>query len=356
MAPPPRSERPPAVPLADRESASALTRWLAHYIVPLGGSLTLHAALIAALTIATWQVLERRAPERPPREVGIVGAETGTGFAWEAPPSLSAGDQVFGGHDAGEAMTFGALGEAAEGTGGLAGWTEGEETGGGFGVGDAGLSGLLGIGGGAGDGGDTGFGSGIGGDEGVGQAGVWSLSARGHKFVYVVDFSGSITLMVDELKHELKRSIGKLGPSQSFNVVLFYSVADPRQEEFRYESFAATLQPATPRSKRAFFDWIDGKRPMGQTRPAPAVRRALSYEPEVVFFFSDGAFEDAEAEEMIAASAGRVRLYCLAFDEFLFEDASGLPAQATRSVQRLERIARETGGQSKVVTMVDVGP
>lgn len=346
-------------PLPDRQTdsaafsaepvASAPHEFLRHVLLPLGGSVTLHAALIGLLMFTTWSVITPR-HDGPQYDVGIVGSASGqAGFDWDAQSSI---DPAAGSNTRGTAA-LNAGGTADAALAGLAGAATGDRTGGGMGSDTSGLGGLLGIGGGADTGGSTDLGAGIGGQAGPGAAGVWSLSARGHRFAYVVDFSGSIIVAVDPLRRELKRSIGKLGSDQWFNVVVFYSVDTPYREQFRTESFRPSLQPATTINKRDFFEWIDQKQPRGSTRPLPAIKRALAMRPEAIFFFSDGQFDDEVVTAIRRANTARTRIHCLVFDEILLGDTSGLP-RLTDGAKRLARIAAENGGKSKVVTGLDL--
>jgi hypothetical protein len=348
------TRREPTAPevSTDDVGASPLLRWLLQYVVPLGGSLALHVALIAMLALTTWQVIDRQAEVGPRYDVGIVGSDTSEGgFDWDQ--QVLVDEAAEAGPTPGAVMDFSGLSDLADGVTGKGGARSGAESGGGFGIGEHETAMLLGIGGGATRSGDAGFGSGIGADSTIGSAGVWSLSARGNRFVYVVDFSGSIIVAVNDLRRELKRSIGNLRPTQSFNVIAFYGVGDQHSEQFRTESFAPTLQPATTRNKRSFFDWIDTKRPSGSTRPLPAIKRALTMGPEAVFFFSDGQFEDEVVDAIAAANQTRAKIHCLVFDELLLGDLSDLP-RLTDGARRLQRIAEHTGGKSKVVTGVDL--
>ena len=169
----------------------------------------------------------------------------------------------------------------------------------------------------------------------------------------MIDFSGSIIVAVDELKRELKRSIGRLRPTQTFNVILFFGTTG-RSEKFVTESFSPDMQPARAEVKRQFFEWIDRRAPMGSTEPLAAARRAISLRPDVIFFFSDGYFDEKVVGEIARANkTPRVRIHCLVFDEILLQDTSGLP-RMTDGAQRLKRIAEENGGKLKVVTGADL--
>ena len=208
---------------------------------------------------------------------------------------------------------------------------------------------------GAGGGGGGGFGTGFGTGSGIGHAIVWNIAASGSTFAYVVDFSGSIIVAVDDLKRELKRSVGKLTSRQLFNVFIFYSVGDQRAEHFKTEAFEPSLQTATPDVKRNFFTWIDRKAPQGRTEPLQAMRRALALRPDAVFFFSDGMFDDKVVDEIAQANKKiGAQVHCLVFDELLLSDTSGLP-RLTDGARRMTRIAEQSGGQIKIVTGADLG-
>ncbi len=224
------------------------------------------------------------------------------------------------------------------------------------GLGESGRSGVLGIGGGSAGSTLDGLGSGteIGG--GLGGAGVWDLKAAGKNFAYVVDFSGSVSVVADDLKRELKRSVGSLKAVQTFAVFTFFSYVDPGRDEAVTEAFAPKLQSASAEKKREFFQWIDKQAARGRTDPLPAIRRALAQKPDVIFLFSDGEFEDPRAEELIAKEneKSRTRFYCLVFDDVLLEDTSGLP-KMTPGARRLQKIAEQSGGKCKIVTIKDLG-
>lgn len=334
----------------DRERRNPYFRFLFRLGVPVSVSLALHVAVFVFLAVQSWNLLVA-ADEWGGVEAGIVGADEVAGaFKWpgeadlvmtppEAAPAI-------------EPARFSETGSLAE-LARLANPAANDS--GGFGIGDSGRSGILGLGGGAGEGGGGGLGSGFGAGTGVGRAGVWNLAAAGRTFAYVVDFSGSITAAADDLKRELKRSVGNLQPAQSFNVVIFYSEPRHPQDRFVTESFAPELQAADPDTKRKFFQWLDSKKPRGQTEPVPAMKRALAMKPDVVFFFSDGYFDESYVDEITRSNQGaRTSIHCLLFDELTLSDRSDLP-QESSGARILRRIAERNGGKLKVVTGNDLG-
>ena len=358
----PPQRRPGTEPLADRAAHNPYFRWLIHLGVPVTASLAVHLLLLAVLALYSWKVLGGGS-ELAEYEVTIADAAASDSvetLKWPGERLIDL-DQSEAGRERdpfrfSELIDRSDLSELARGEPGVG---SGESGAGGFGIGDSGRSGVLGIGAGAGGGGGGGLGEGFGTGFGIGQAGVWDLRASGNTFAYVVDFSGSIIVAVDDLKRELKRSIGKLTARQLFAVFVFYSTyssgADGQVEQFRTEAFSSELRAATPEAKSEFFAWIDRKQPMGQTEPLPAMKRALALRPEAVFFFSDGYFDDRVVTEI--AQANRkvgAQIHCLVFDELLLQDTSGMP-RLTDGARRLKRIADESGGKLKVVTGADLG-
>jgi hypothetical protein len=341
--------------LVDREARNPFFRYLMHLGLPLSVSLVIHVGVLAFLALKTFDVLTKPRIEVGEWEGTVVEAgELGSAFQWsdqnvlEAPADTPLGDALDSLTNLPAVSDFGLsdLNAREVGTG------IGDGTG--LGLGDGPLS-LLGTGSGAGEAGTGGFGSGLGGGGArIGQAGIWNLTIRANKIVYVVDFSGSIIVAVDDLKRELKRSVGRLAPSQSFDVIIFYSSGGGQDEKVRTESFKPKLQPADRETRLEFFQWIDRKAPMGVTEPLQAVKRALSLNPEVIFFFSDGWFDDSVVSEIERANrSARARIYCLVFDELLLQDTTGLPRE-TEGARRLKRIAEANRGQVKIVTGKDL--
>ena len=342
----------------DRERRNAFYRWLVHLGLPFGLSLVIHAGVLTWAALYTFAVRGHASVEIGDYEAGLVESpedRVGDAFRWgeqvllETPevPPLETVD--FADFSRVPTVTDLALEETARGTG----TGDGEDVG--LGLGE-GRFGLLGTGGGAGEAGSGAFGSGLGGrGGGLGQAGVWDVRIRANKIVYVVDFSGSIIVAVDDLKRELKRSVGQLKPVQSFNVIVFYSEGTGGAGRFKSESFAPALRPVTADARREFFEWLDRKTPRGETEPLPSMKRALALRPEAIFFFSDGYFDEAVVEEVARANRGAgAKIICFVFDEILLGDASGLPRE-TDGARRLRKIAEQNRGQVKIVTGKDLG-
>jgi len=339
--------------VADREVRNPFFAYLMHLGLPLSVSLIVHVGLLSFLALKTFRVLTQPGIEVGEYEASVTQSladQMDKAFQWQnenplVPPedtsaeALDSLTQDLANFDAA------ALEAADPGPGG---------EGSGLGIGDGPLS-LLGIGSGAGEAGTAGFGQGLGGGQArIGQAGMWNLNVRANKIVYVVDYSGSITTVEGDLKKELKRSISRLKDTQSFDVILFYSPAgDP--DKSKSEMFKPKLEPASDDVRREFFEWIGKKAQQGDTEPLPAVKRALEMRPDVIFFLSDGLFDESVVGKIKEANnVARAKIYCLVFDEFYLYDTSGLPPKDREGSLRLKRIAEANGGKTTIVTGKDL--
>ncbi len=340
---------------ADRAARNPYYRYLMHVALPLAFSVAVHVSVVGFLAFKTFEGLGPGRIDVGEYEASLTPSaadQLDKALNWAAASPLEVPDET--GLD--ESLhELSALDLPDVDLGELDRPGAGGGEGPGLGIGDGALA-LLGTGGGAGEAGTGGFGGGLGGGgPRIGLAGVWDLSVQANRIVYVVDFSGSIIVAVDELKRELKRSIGRLKPSQQFNVVIFYSTGGGRDERVRTESFKPGLQPADEATRREFFAWIDQKAPRGGTEPLPAVQRALAMNPDAVFFFSDGYFDESVVGEISRANrVARARIHCLVFDETYLGDNSGLPPPDKEGSLRLKRIAEQNGGKVKIVTGRDL--
>lgn len=332
----------PREALPDLEAHNPTVRWMVHLGAPLIASMIAHIFLFVALGLARWDLGGPHATTE--YSAGITDAEpVDEGFKWpnekpeekseapdEWPDSVASLDQLQQPQTPDASVN--SLPQA-----------------GGFGdLGSLGTSGVIGIGSGMGEGGGRG-----GAGEGFGARGgatIFNFSADGSRFVYVLDFSGSLVVTVDDLKRELKRSVASLQSSNEFNVILFYETAANKQMVDAYQS---QLAQANPQMKQGFFDWIMKKAPNGGTAPLEALRRALAMKPDAIFFFSDGGFENEVVSQITKANSRKTPINCLVFDEILINDRSGLP-KVTEGAKRMQKLAEENRGKTKIVTGKDI--
>ncbi len=355
---------PAAAPLpepgADREQRNSFYRYLMHLGVPVSVSLCLHAGIMVFLAVKVFHTPARSSADVGAWEGTVVNRdEVQSAFSWadqplvETPEDQPMKELAFSPDDL-RSTSLDELKELSTGEADSAGKGSGKGEGEGFGLGEGGLR-LLGTGGGAGESGSGGFGSGLGGGTRIGRAMIYGVPIQANRIVFVVDYSGSIVVCVDDLKRELKRSIGRLLPKQSFDVILFYSTTGGGQSSAKAETFKPKLEPATDAVRREFFQWIDRKAPQGDTEPMPAIQRALELQPEAIVLLSDGFFEDKVVGEITAENKKvGARVYCLVFDDTFLADTSGLPPKDNDGSLRMKRIAEANGGQTKIVTGKDL--
>lgn len=175
------------------------------------------------------------------------------------------------------------------------------------------------------------------GDRGPQFFGIGGDARAARRIVYIVDRSGSMLGVFEDLRKELKRSINRLRKSQKFHVI-FYSTDPP------IESPPKRLVNAIRASKEEAFDFIDTMVPDGMTQPIEAMRRAFQLKPDLIYFLSDG--EIPEAAQLIEDlhewnHEEAVRIFTIAYVNSAGRDL-------------LERIARENNGQFRFVSEYDL--
>lgn len=196
---------------------------------------------------------------------------------------------------------------------------------------------IVGIGTGGGDFSKYGIHVGAGG-QGPQFFGLGGEARAARRIVYVVDRSGSMMGVFDDLRKELKRSIDNLRKSQKYHVI-FYSTDPP------IEAPPGRLVNAIRSSKERTFEFIDMTTPEGMTQPIEAMRRAFQLKPDLIYFLSDGDIPEAELlKENLATwnRKERVRIFTIAY-----------VSSAGRLL--LEDIAREHNGAFRFVSEFELG-
>jgi len=141
-----------------------------------------------------------------------------------------------------------------------------------------------------------------------GTASFFGLEAKGTRFVYVVDYSGSMTgLKLQAAKNELIRSVQSLTANMEF-FIIFYD------NQFRRMPGGEMVR-ATAQNKRRFLYWAKHIQGGGGTIPGPAMAYALSLKPDAVWLLSDGLFKGQDVPGQIRQMnpGGRVQIHTIAF-------------------------------------------
>ncbi len=182
--------------------------------------------------------------------------------------------------------------------------------------------------GGAGEG--LGDGAGLGANVGGGGASFFGVEARGSRFAYIVDTSGS---MADErlaaLQRELTRSVDGLLEHSSFTVVFYSSTARVLGGRTRW-------MRANQRHKTFADREIRAVSAGGGTNPTKAFEIVFGMRPrpDAIYFMTDGEFTDSVAAVVaqLNESGGRkTPVHCISFIDRISE-------------RLLRSIAEQSGG------------
>lgn len=175
-------------------------------------------------------------------------------------------------------------------------------------------------------------------------ASFFGLEAKGRRFAYIVDISGSMNQghsegrsRWDQTRQELTRSVGSLDADAEFHVQLY---ASGSMSLFG----VAAWSRSTPMNKRLSNDALIRVNPDGGTNPTPAFEAVFALEPrpDAIYYMSDGEVSDpGELAALIRSLNGRWRVpvHCILFGEL------GNPDAQQRAETMLRNIARQSGGR-----------
>ncbi len=196
-----------------------------------------------------------------------------------------------------------------------------------------GSGGSGGSGGGGGGGGRGGAGGGDG--TGLGETTFFDIAAKGSRFLYVLDRSGSMYdhNAIRAAKEELIASLSGLEQTQQFQVI-FYNQSFI---ELRHNDERPGMQWATEINRTLARQFISSIQPDGGTDHVPALKKALRYQPEHLFFLTDAdqpQLSARELHEIKTLNGGRTRIHCVEFGKG--------PELAADNF--LKKVARDNGG------------
>ena len=157
-------------------------------------------------------------------------------------------------------------------------------------------------------------------------ASFFGLRARGGRFVYVVDNSGSMAgPRLRQALDELSRSINSLKKHMSFFIIFYNSHKIPMPSK--------QLVKATQENKRFYLNWAIKTRAGGGTDPTTAIEHSISLEPDAIWLLSDGQFSDDSVNKIYEMNRFiRIPIHILAFS-------------AEANVDQLKKIAKQNYGK-----------
>ena len=141
------------------------------------------------------------------------------------------------------------------------------------------------------------------------QVSFFGLQGTGKRVVFVVDRSGSMNGdLLQAAKEELMKSITQL-PRGARYAVCFFSDGPYWMPAYGGESL---VRSSRGRNQQVF-KWIGQVKAQGGTQPLAALSGALDLKPDMVFFLTDGAFDEHIVETISLKNRGRVQIHCVAF-------------------------------------------
>lgn len=144
-----------------------------------------------------------------------------------------------------------------------------------------------------------------------GAASFFGVEARGSRFAYVVDVSGSMGVggKIQALKKELSRSVGALEENTSFSIALYSGSAWPLGQRKGWVN-------ASTSGKKWASKHIRDIIPNGGTNPSPAfgILFQMSPKPEAIYFMTDGEFPAEAALEILRINGDyNIPIHCITF-------------------------------------------
>jgi hypothetical protein len=157
------------------------------------------------------------------------------------------------------------------------------------------------------------FGSGPGNRSGTGRGNgtsMYGIPSKGKKFVYVIDRSSSMTDVLVQAKNELMASLRRLDESQAFQVIFFNNV--PR--ELRHRRF--DMFHGTEADRQVVEDQLASVSASGGTDRQLALKKALEFGPDVIYFLTDSEDEmtAAQREDILGQLRG-AQINCVEFGD-----------------------------------------
>ncbi|HEX8323551.1 MAG TPA: hypothetical protein VF595_06510 [Tepidisphaeraceae bacterium] len=138
-----------------------------------------------------------------------------------------------------------------------------------------------------------------GGGSGIGPRGaVFGNGGNAYRIVFVCDGTGDMVSSVayPVLLRELNATMAKLKPKQQFNVVFFY-------DGTKYASVDANgLLPAIPANTEKLQTFLKNFSGGSKTDPLPAIKFAFSLKPDLIYFLSNGNFDDLSPYDEVKAT------------------------------------------------------
>jgi hypothetical protein len=165
----------------------------------------------------------------------------------------------------------------------------------------------------------------------------FGIKAKGRRFVYIVDRSGSMGgVLLERARTELMRAVKELNKRQRFYVYFFSSRTSPMFDPPPNDKSAKKLLRATPENVQKLQAWVARMSAGGGTHPQPAILEALKFKPHAIFLLSDGRFDPNTPNIVRQSNTEKIPIYTIGFVHKVGEPG-------------LKQIADESGGTYQFV-------
>ncbi|MCH9726604.1 MAG: VWA domain-containing protein [Planctomycetes bacterium] len=168
---------------------------------------------------------------------------------------------------------------------------------------------------------------------GTGEVNFFDAVDSGKRFVFVLDSSGSMAAPqgapIRKARKELIASLEGLTHHQQFQII-FYNT---ETRAMKYRGKPTEMLYATDINRTLARQFIQSIDPDGGTAHTPALKRALSFRPDVIFFLTDAKhpqLSSADLNEIRVLNNGKAKIHCIEFGE-------GFPVKEGNSLDKLAR-------------------
>jgi hypothetical protein len=173
------------------------------------------------------------------------------------------------------------------------------------------------------------------GTSGYGQTSVFGVQGKGSKFIYVFDRSASMEgRPLAAAKKQLLESLQSLESVQQFHIIFF----NTKTQSFDISGGGRRIAFASDRNKKLAANFVGGITADGGTDRMYALREALNFAPDVIFFLTDADDPMSPSEMAEIARANRRVQASICVIEF------GKNAAPTPN-DFLARLAHDNGGE-----------
>jgi hypothetical protein len=173
------------------------------------------------------------------------------------------------------------------------------------------------------------------GTSGYGQTSVFGVQGKGSKFIYVFDRSASMEgRPLAAAKNQLLQSLQSLETVHQFHIIFF----NTKTQSFDISGGGHRIAFASDRNKKLAANFVGGITADGGTDRMNALREALNFAPDVIFFLTDADDPMSASEMAELARANRKAQASICVIEF-----GKKPVPTPNNF--LARLARDNGGQ-----------